>query len=114
MARHGKPGKKPKRSRPPAEAPQAPARRTYRVVVKPAADKELDRISGGDVRQSILKRIFALGANPRPAGMEPIKGSDKTYRIRVGDYRVVYTLDDAAATVTVTRIGHRKDVYRGL
>jgi mRNA interferase RelE/StbE len=52
-----------------------------------------------------------LADNPRPPGCKKLKGGDKEWRIRVGDYRVVYTIDDAKLLVEVTRIRHRSDVY---
>jgi mRNA interferase RelE/StbE len=52
-----------------------------------------------------------LASNPRPPGCKKLKGGDKEWRIRVGDYRVVYTIDDANSLVEVTRIRHRSEVY---
>jgi mRNA interferase RelE/StbE len=52
-----------------------------------------------------------LADEPRPAGCRKLAGLDDAWRIRVGDYRIVYVVDDLARTVTVTRIGHRRDIY---
>ena len=54
----------------------------------------------------------ALAANPRPKGVKKLSGPDDLYRIRVGDYRIVYQIHDDRLIVLVVRIGHRKDVYR--
>ena len=59
----------------------------------------------------IVPRLEALAETPRPPGCKKLKGGDKEWRIRVGDYRAVYEIDDAAKTVDVTRIAHRREVY---
>jgi mRNA interferase RelE/StbE len=59
----------------------------------------------------IAPRLENLAANPRPPGCKKLKGGDKEWRIRVGDYRVVYTIDDTRLMVEVTRIRHRSEVY---
>lgn len=59
----------------------------------------------------IMARLERLASSARPPGCKKLKGGDKEWRIRVGDYRIVYEIDDAAKTVDVTRIAHRRDVY---
>jgi mRNA interferase RelE/StbE len=59
----------------------------------------------------IVLRLEHLAATPRPPGCKKLKGGDKEWRIRVGEYRIVYVIDDRARTVDVTRIAHRRDVY---
>jgi len=59
----------------------------------------------------IAPRLEKLASNPHPPGCKKLKGGDKEWRIRVGDYRVVYTIDDANSLVEVTRIRHRSEVY---
>jgi mRNA interferase RelE/StbE len=56
----------------------------------------------------------ALGADPRPAGVTPLKGHRPWLRVRVGDYRIIYNIDDTTCKVTVAVAGHRREVYRGL
>jgi mRNA interferase RelE/StbE len=63
------------------------------------------------MRERIETAIDGLGDDPRPRGVEKLAGRD-TYRIRVGDYRVVFAVDDGARIVTVARIAHRREVYR--
>jgi mRNA interferase RelE/StbE len=58
-----------------------------------------------------LPRIEHLAASPPPPGCKKLKGGDREWRIRVGDYRIVYEIDDTAKTVAVTRIAHRREVY---
>jgi mRNA interferase RelE/StbE len=65
-----------------------------------------------DIRDRIAPTIERLKDNPRPIGCEKVKGTDE-WRVRVGDYRIRYRIDDAAKTITITRIGHRRDVYEG-
>ena len=84
----------------------------YRVLIlRPALD-ELEAIDRKMDRRRIVRRIAALAEDPRPRGCEKLSGSRNRFRIRQGDYRVVYAIDDGQATVTVFRIGHRQDVYR--
>lgn len=84
----------------------------YRVSIKPSAVKELESVEPKKLRQKIAERISALGDNPRPPGCEKISGKDYDYRIRQGDYRVVYTVMDKLVTVVVVKIGNRREVYR--
>jgi mRNA interferase RelE/StbE len=84
----------------------------YRVLIlRPALD-EFEAIDRKEDRQRIVRRIAALAKDPRPRGCEKLSGSRERFRIRQGDSRVIYAVDDAQATVTVVRIGHRRDVYR--
>jgi len=80
------------------------------VEVKPSAKKELERLSH-QVIARITRRLEALAGNPRPPGCKKLKGGDNEWRIRVGDYRVVYTIDDQELLVQATRIRHRSEVY---
>lgn len=82
---------------------------SYSVRLKASAKKELDDLAP-DNRQRILARIAALADDPRPYGYEQLSG-EKKYRLRQGDYRIVYGIDDKEALVTVVKIGHRRDVY---
>ena len=83
---------------------------SFRVEVKPSARKELTRLPDQLIAR-ILPRLENLASNPRPSGCKKLKGGDNEWRIRVGDYRVVYTIDDAKLLVEVTRIRHRSEVY---
>lgn len=67
----------------------------YRVVLKASADRELDAIHPRD-RARVFARIEGLEADPRPPGAEKLAGGEREYRVRSGDYRVIYTVDDAA------------------
>jgi mRNA interferase RelE/StbE len=82
----------------------------YRVALTSSAEKELRDLPTRFIAR-ITPRLENLAANPRPPGCKKLKGGDKEWRIRVGDYRVVYTIDDAMLLVEVTRIRHRSAVY---
>ena len=84
-----------------------------RIEVKPQAEKALARIPNPH-RRRIAKAIDGLARVPRPAGCVKLTGADDVYRIRVGDYRIVYEIVDRVLTVYVVRVAHRKDAYRGL
>lgn len=83
---------------------------SYSVLMTRSAARELDGVPTKD-RQRIVRRIGALAEDPRPAGAEKLSGDDK-YRIRHGDYRLLYEILDAELIVTVVRIGNRREVYR--
>ena len=84
----------------------------YRVVIKPSASKEIGSIGQKKDRQRIVLRIQSLGENPRPFGCEKFSGHLNRYRVREGNYRILYSIDDENLLVDVVKVGHRKDVYR--
>ena len=83
---------------------------SYSLLIKPSAIKELAALPAKD-RRKIVPRIEGLASEPRPRGCEKLSGLEQ-YRVRQGDYRVVYGVDDDARVVIVVKIGHRRDVYR--
>jgi len=85
----------------------------YKVVLKPSAVKEIESVARKKDRQQIIKLIGSLADNPRPSGCSKLSGYDR-YRIRQGSYRIVYGIEDDELTVYVVKVGHRKDVYRGI
>ena len=84
----------------------------YSLLIKPSAGKELEAVGSKVDRQKIIAKIQALAADPRPRGSEKLAGYSDRYRIRQGNYRVVYLIDDSASAVTIYKIGHRREVYR--
>lgn len=82
---------------------------TYAVTLSPAAERQLTKLD-----RSVARRITAaltkLGDSPRPPGCKKLTGLD-AWRIRVGDYRVIYQIHDDRLIVLVVRIGHRREVY---
>jgi mRNA interferase RelE/StbE len=83
---------------------------SYRLLIKPAAIKELEALPFKD-RRRVVTRLRGLAAEPRPAGCEKLSGHE-LYRVRQGNYRILYEVLDHDGTVTVIKIGHRRDVYR--
>jgi mRNA interferase RelE/StbE len=88
-----------------------PAR--YTVVVDRAAAKLLRKLDR-PIQARLIAAIAALGIDPRPAGVVALAGHPGLLRVRVGDYRIVYTVDDDVLTVLVVHLGHRRTVYDGL
>lgn len=82
----------------------------YSVFLTRSAAKELEGVPTKD-RKKLVARIEALAGTPRPSGAEKLSGEDK-YRIRQGDYRILYLIEDDVLVVTVVRVGHRREVYR--
>jgi mRNA interferase RelE/StbE len=86
---------------------------TYRVELSKRAIKELKALDA-TVRADVLAAIGPLAHDPRPAtGVKRLKGYDgQAFRLRAGDYRVIYEVDDAARVVAIVRVGHLREVYR--
>jgi mRNA interferase RelE/StbE len=85
----------------------------YRLLIKASAAKELRAIPNKRDRQRIVKRILGLETDPRPPGSQKLSGRER-YRIRQGQYRIVYGIETDELVVYVVKIGRRKDVYRAL
>ena len=83
----------------------------FRIEWKKSTRKDLRRLPDGAVDR-IIKAVEALAENPFPPGVEKLTGSEHAYRIRLGDYRVVYEVVSECKLVEVQRVRHRKDVYR--
>jgi mRNA interferase RelE/StbE len=82
----------------------------YDIIFRPSVAKDLRGVPRGDVHR-ILSRIEALRDDPRPPGSEKLSGQER-YRVRQGQYRILYTVADALLIVEIVKIGHRRDVYR--
>jgi mRNA interferase RelE/StbE len=83
----------------------------YEIYLEKSAERDLKRLEASLFRRTI-QEIQALNNNPRPAGCGKLAGSVNDWRIRVGDYRVIYEIDDKAKSVWIMRIRHRGEVYR--
>jgi mRNA interferase RelE/StbE len=83
----------------------------YQVSLTTSAEKELNALPARVIAR-IMPRLEGLATGPRPHGCKKLKGGANEWRIRIGDYRVIYEIDDAAKTVDVTRIAHRREVYQ--
>ena len=86
----------------------------YRVLIKPSARKELLAVPTKKDRQRLVRRIELLGEEPRPAGCQKLTGGGDRYRVRQGQYRIVYEIRDKELIVLLVKLGHRRDVYRAL
>ena len=83
----------------------------YEVYLERAAERDLRKLPAEAFRR-IIPRIQALAETPRPPGRRKLSGSDSDWRIRIGDYRVVYEIDDTEKVVRIFRVRHRRDAYR--
>jgi len=83
---------------------------TYRLKIIPKAEKDLDLITGRDF-DAIKKKILSLSVNPRPFGCQKLTNEDG-YRIMMGDFRILYRIDDNAKEVIIYRMKHRRESYR--
>lgn len=85
---------------------------TYVVSLTSQAEKDLRKLPKA-VAERVAKALRALAEAPRPSGVKKLQAVDNAYRIRIGDYRIVYEIIDQQVTVIVIKIGHRREVYRG-
>ena len=83
---------------------------SYSLFIKPSAAKEIEAVPKPD-RRRIVSKIMSLSSDPRPPGCEKLSGHDQ-YRIRQGNYRILYEIHDLKLIVVVVKVGHRRDVYR--
>ena len=82
----------------------------YSLSIKPSAAKELQSISGKATLTRLIEKVKSLATQPRPSGSEKLAGRPNLYRVRQGNYRVIYSVDDEARVVDVVKVGHRRDV----
>ena len=82
----------------------------YKLQIKPSAVKELEALPPKE-RRRIVSKIRKLATDARPSGSEKLSGH-QLYRVRQGNYRILYEIDDADLVLVVVKIGHRRDVYR--
>jgi len=83
----------------------------YEVYLERTAEQDLKQLSSENF-QRVISHIKALAENPRPAGCHKLFGSKSDWRIRVGDYRVIYEIDDDKKAARVMRVRHRREAYR--
>lgn len=83
----------------------------YRILLERSAERDLRRLST-EVHERVITAIRGLAVNPRPSGCRKLSGSENDWRIRVGDYRVVYEIADDIRVVRINRVRHRREVYR--
>jgi mRNA interferase RelE/StbE len=85
---------------------------SYKIEIKKTAAKEIENLPSV-VLKRVVTHIQELGNDPRPIGCKKLSGEEK-YRLRVGDYRILYEIEDEVVTVYVVKVAHRKEVYRML
>jgi mRNA interferase RelE/StbE len=84
----------------------------YSVELSRQARKAIRALNQPALRRRILERIEGFARDPRPRGCDKLTGTDDMYRVRQGDYRILYTISDTVLVVEVVDVGHRSDVYR--
>jgi mRNA interferase RelE/StbE len=84
---------------------------SFTVLLRPAAEREWRKLPP-EIRPRISQALLKLEDNPRPQGVSRLSGYANRWRLRVGDYRVIYQIDDAAKEVVILRVAHRREVYR--
>ena len=82
----------------------------YKILIKASAAKEIERLPARKDRRRVVDRIRSLADDPRPRGCEKLSGQER-YRVRQGNYRIIYSIADDILTVHVVKVGDRKDVY---
>ena len=85
--------------------------RGYSVLISPAAWRAIMKLSEA-MQRRVFTAIEALENEPRPSGVVKLEGESNTYRLRSGDYRIIYEIEDAALRVLVVKVGDRKEVYK--
>lgn len=83
----------------------------YSILLSPPAERQLKALAE-PIQKRMVKRLRTLKENPRPQGVKKLAGEDDLYRIREGDYRIIYTIRDKELIVLVVKIGDRKEIYR--
>lgn len=83
----------------------------YSVRIAPRAERDFGRLPR-EIQRRVLTHLESLATQPRPSGAVKLADQENRYRVRVGDYRIVYSIDDGAQCVLILVIGHRRDVYR--
>jgi mRNA interferase RelE/StbE len=84
---------------------------SYRILFTPRAERDLSALPERD-RARLARRIDGLATDPRPSSAKKLSGAEDLYRLRSGDYRVIYLIENRIVTVTIVRVGHRRDIYR--
>jgi mRNA interferase RelE/StbE len=85
----------------------------YSVRIKKKAQKQLSELPL-QIADRVADTIDSLAENPRPDGTKKLQGYSNIYRIRISDYRIIYSIEDDILTIEIIKIGHRKDIYRGM
>jgi mRNA interferase RelE/StbE len=87
----------------------APA--SYSIQIKPSALSKLKKLPS-QIKRRISEKIDSLAVDPRPPGVEKLEGADDLYRVRVGNYRIIYQIQDEILLIMIVKVGDRKEIYR--
>ena len=83
---------------------------SYEILIKPSAQRQLKKLPRA-VQGDLIALIERLAQDPRPPGHKKLKGRNSQYRVRLSDYRVIYSIEEMALVVRIIKVGHRRDVY---
>ena len=83
---------------------------SYEILIQPAAQRQLKKLSQS-AQKDLVALIEKLSEEPRPLGCKKLKGRHNQYRLRLGDYRIIYSIEEMALTIRVIKVGHRRDIY---
>ena len=83
---------------------------SYRVIFVKSIAKRLKKLPSTDLVK-VIKKAESLGENPYPSGCKKLRGSESLWRVRMGNYRIIYFVEEEIKVVKVTKVGHRKDIY---
>lgn len=83
----------------------------YTVLISPAAQRQIKKLIK-NIQQQIISKLQELRITPRPQGVEKLWSDKELYRVRTGDYRIIYQINDVKLEILVLKVGHRSDVYR--
>jgi len=84
---------------------------TYTVEISPAAQRQIKKLTLS-IQSQITEALAELELAPRPQGVQKMSGEENFYRVRVGEYRIIYAIDDLVLIVVVVKVGHRREIYR--
>jgi mRNA interferase RelE/StbE len=83
----------------------------HQILIEKSAERDLKKLPSREF-QRLVKQIKSLSGDPRPSGCRKITGSESDWRIRVGEYRIIYEIDDKQRIIRIMRVKHRREVYR--
>lgn len=86
---------------------------TYSVITSRSADRDIRRLDAR-IRRQVFAKLLVLKDNPRPQDVKLLRGRDRSYRVRSGEYRILYEIDEVSKVVLIFRVRHRREVYRNL